>query len=79
MTRERAEAKGRRYLEEGRLIISTAGPSYVDATCRGSGDVHSVTYRRGGWSCSCPALGRCSHLVALMLVTAPTRSAVKTT
>lgn len=69
--RESAEAKGRRYLAEGRLIISVAGRDRIDATCRGSGEVYAVTYRRGGWSCSCPALGRCSHLTALMLVTAP--------
>jgi hypothetical protein len=24
---------------------------------------------REGWTCSCPAIGRCSHLVVLMLCT----------
>lgn len=76
--RESAEQRGRRLLTEGRLIVHTAGPSYVDATCRGSGDVHTVTYRRGGWHCTCPALGRCAHLVALMLVTAPVRNVAAT-
>lgn len=73
--RENAEQRGRRLLAEGRLLVHAVGPSHVDATCRGSGEVHHVTYRRGGWHCTCPALGRCAHLVALMLVTAPLQPA----
>lgn len=68
MPREGAEQKGRRYLAEGRLVIHAVGHHRIDAVCRGGGELYRVGYRRGGWSCDCPALGRCSHLVALMLV-----------
>lgn len=73
MTRESAETKGRRYLAEGRLTIERVDQHGILATCRGMGDSYIVGYRRGGWSCDCAAQGRCAHLVALMLVTAPKR------
>ena len=72
MTREGAEAKGRRLLTEGRLVVEVAAPGAFAATVRGSGDYHRVEFGRGGWSCSCPALSLCSHLVAAQLVSAPT-------
>jgi uncharacterized Zn finger protein len=71
MSRESPEQKAARYLAEGRVVISTAGPGYVDATVRGDGEVYKVGYRRGSWFCSCPARGRCAHLLAVGLVTAP--------
>jgi hypothetical protein len=40
----------------------------IEAIARGNGDIYHVGYERGGWYCNCPALGRCSHLVALQLV-----------
>lgn len=69
--REDAATKARRIVAEGRLIVQAAGPGYASATVRGDGDVHLVAYARGGWSCSCPARGRCSHEIALGLVVAP--------
>lgn len=69
MPRENAEAKGRRYLTEGRLLVRFAGPQGIRAICRGNGEFYRVGYERGGWWCTCPAKGRCSHLIALMLVT----------
>jgi uncharacterized Zn finger protein len=67
--RENADAKGRRYVSEGRLTVEEVGPDLVRATCKGSGRVHDCGWSRSlGWSCSCPSIGRCSHLVALMLV-----------
>ncbi|MGH3548075.1 MAG: hypothetical protein ACRDQU_08160 [Pseudonocardiaceae bacterium] len=69
MTRENAEARGRRYLVEGRLIISCVDGDLVRATCRGSGDVHDLGHDCArGWWCSCPARTTCSHLHALGLV-----------
>lgn len=76
MTRESADSKGRRYVMEGRVVITDAGPGYVDASVRGDGALHCVTYRRGGWSCTCPSRGRCSHLTAVGLCTAPSRAAL---
>jgi hypothetical protein len=70
VVRENYLAKARRLLGEGRLTVEAVGVREVRASCRGdSGEVYSVRYAPGGWSCDCEALGRCSHLQALMLVT----------
>lgn len=67
--REDAAAKGRRLLAEGRLIVTHVGTE-ISGRCRGdSGEIHAVGHVTGKWYCSCPALGRCSHLIALQLVT----------
>lgn len=68
MSRENAEAKGRRYLAEGRVVVEAVDRHHIAASVRGSGEIHQTGYVRGGWFCSCPALGRCSHLTALQLV-----------
>jgi uncharacterized Zn finger protein len=68
--REDAFAKGQRYLTEGRLTVDHVDATRVLATCRGDGARYDVGWTEEfGWSCSCPALGRCAHLRALMLVT----------
>lgn len=70
MPRESAFVKGRRLLTEGRVIVRLADARNIRAMVRGdSGEWYWTTYQRGGWACTCPALGRCSHLVALQLVT----------
>lgn len=69
MPRENAEAKGRRYLAEGRLLLRVVNSRRLLANARGNGEIYQVGYERGGWYCECPALGRCAHLVALQLVT----------
>ena len=66
--RENAASKGRRYLLEGRLIVSAVDCAGIEARCRGAGEIHQLGYRRGRWWCSCPARGTCSHLTALQLV-----------
>ncbi len=72
MSRENVEAKGRRYLAEGRLVVDVVVGSAVRARCRGGGAVYDLEHDAGaGWSCSCPARRWCAHLVALALVTAP--------
>jgi uncharacterized Zn finger protein len=71
MSRETDESKGRRYVQDGRLVVLRAARDQVDAICRGSGEFHRISYRRGDWACSCPARGVCSHLVAVQLCTAP--------
>lgn len=71
MTRESAFNKGRRYLVEGRVVIQTVLRSHVVAAVRGDGAVNTVshdTYR--GWRCTCPAVGPCSHRIAVGLVVA---------
>jgi uncharacterized Zn finger protein len=72
MPRESVDAKGHRYLCEGRVTIRRVEGREVDAEVRGS-DLWYVTRRRGGWTCDCPAVRRCAHLAAVALVTAPSR------
>ena len=67
--RESVEREGRRYLTEGRLIIERVDGGGIRATCRGGGAIYSLRYENERWHCDCPAVCRCAHLVALMLVT----------
>ena len=70
MPRENAALKARRLLTEGRLVVKIANERVIAATVRGdSGEVYRVGADPGDWYCSCPALSRCSHIQALMLVT----------
>lgn len=66
--REDVEAKARRYLVEGRLVVSAITGDDITATCRGQGGSYDLGHD-GGWWCSCPARRRCAHLIALQLVT----------
>jgi uncharacterized Zn finger protein len=77
-SQESVEEKGRRLLVEGRLTVTTAGAdgrASVVAECKGdSGEVYALGYdaATAEWRCTCPKRGRntrCSHLVALQLVT----------
>jgi hypothetical protein len=70
MTRETVDAKARRYLCEGRLIVTKVDGDHVMACCRGQGSVYRLGHEPGrGWFCDCSARGTCCHLVALMAVT----------
>lgn len=69
MTRENVQAKGRRLLTEGRVVVKTVNAQQITASVRGSGAIHQTGYDRGTWYCTCPAKGLCSHLVAVQLVT----------
>lgn len=71
MTRESVRAKGLRILTEGRVIVDQAGHGTFSASVRDSGDVHAVTFGRGGWACTCLARSTCSHLHACWLIAAP--------
>ena len=71
MTRESVEVKAHRYLVEGRLVVREVFRDRIAATCRGDGELYRLGRGDGeDWFCSCPARGRCSHLVALGLVVA---------
>lgn len=67
------EDKGRRLLTEGRLTVVRVAGAVVVAKCKGdSGEMYDLGYDprgNGQWRCTCVARGRCSHLVALQLVT----------
>jgi hypothetical protein len=78
VSRENAQTKARRYLGEHRLVVEHCDANLVRATCRGSGAVYDVGWTPAlGWSCSCPALGRCAHLLALQGVTVRTAEGEK--
>ncbi len=66
--RENRETKARRILVEGRLAVGLYDSMRVEATCRGTEEVHRLGFVSGSWWCSCPARGRCSHITALQLV-----------
>ncbi len=72
--RENAEAKGRRYIVEGRLRILMVKGGRAFAECRGNGAVYHPCYIGNRWRCDCPARTRCAHLVALQLVVDAPRS-----
>lgn len=79
MVRENASHKARRYLVEGRVIVTYASTYRVKAQVRGVGGVWFPSFHEdSGWQCDCPTRSdRCSHLIALRLVTAPTVDRVK--
>ncbi len=66
--RENAEAKGRRYLTEGRLRVLQVDAQTVRAICRGVGAAYELGHGAERWYCSCAARSTCAHLVALQLV-----------
>ena len=70
--RENYQAKAKRLLGEGRLVVRSVDGDAITARCRGdSGEICSVGHddAQGSWFCTCPAKGRCSQLQSLMWVT----------
>lgn len=73
MARENYQSKARRYVAEGRLVITAVTPTAIDATVRGAGAIYSTTWHRdSGWACNCEARGECCHVAAVKLTTAIT-------
>jgi hypothetical protein len=67
--RENAARKAERLLISGRVFIRRVNASEVVACVRGdSGELYEAGWIRGRWRCSCPALGACSHLIAVQRV-----------
>ena len=71
---ESVEFKGRRLLMEGRLNVTRVDPhkEVIVASCRGdSGETYKLGWDpiEAEWRCTCAARRKCSHLVALQLVT----------
>lgn len=65
---ESAAEKAGRLLLAGRVSILEVGPRLVRAKVRGETRTWECGYRPGGWWCTFPAFGRCSHLLALRRV-----------
>ena len=77
MARETIDAKGRRYLTEGRLQLLEVSDRTIRATCRGAGEEYALGWNGAdGWWCGCPSARSCAHLVALRLVTIVARPAL---
>ena len=72
MTRETADAKARRLLAEGRVLVTYVSGDVARARVDGDTGTWEASHDAGGWHCTCPARGRCSHAAALrMITTAP--------
>jgi len=71
MTREDSRAKALRILSEGRVTIKRVDPSGVVALVHGETGFYIVTHDGARWRCSCAAIGRCSHGVAVQMVAPP--------
>jgi uncharacterized Zn finger protein len=68
--REDARGKARRLLAEGRVTLRRIGPDAIVAHVRGdSAKVYAVCWDPSGWFCPCDAAGRCSHILAVQLIT----------
>lgn len=68
--RENAQTKSLRYLVEGRVLIRFVDDTQVRAQVRGR-EIYTVEHAPGrGWSCTCPARGRCAHRLAVAHVVA---------
>ena len=78
MIEEDAQAQGRRYASEGRLVVDVVNGYTIHATCRGDDAVYALGHDvnahwwcecGGPWWCECGAEQTCAHLHALKLVT----------
>lgn len=78
MPRENYQAKGARYIVEGRVTVDVVARAAVHARVKGTGEVYDVTATEWGWSCTCPARGPCAHLYAVQLVTVRPRTRTRT-
>jgi len=68
--RENARTKAARYLLEGRVVVRHVDATEVRAQVRGR-EIYTVEHAPGrGWDCTCPARGRCAHIIACSNVTA---------
>ena len=68
--RENAEAKAGRLLVHGSVVVRSVTSQAVVADVRGDeGVLYIVTGDPERWTCTCPAVGRCSHALAVARVT----------
>jgi uncharacterized Zn finger protein len=64
-----AADKARALLADGHVQILSADESHVAARVRGSTGIYDTAWYFGQWTCTCAAYGRCSHELAVELVT----------
>jgi hypothetical protein len=75
VTGETIAAKAHWLLAFGRLEVRHVSPERIVAHVHGDTGSYDLGHDARGWWCACPAIGRCSHLIALRLVTTATREA----
>ena len=64
------EEKADRLRAEARVQVKFCTEGVVSAAVRGDHGVYDVQWSRlQGWTCSCPAFKRCSHVEAVCSVT----------
>ena len=71
MPRESAFDKSRRLLASGAVSIVRCDRNGVAAVVKGDTGIRTVQYRGDAWACDCPAIGMCSHGLAVAAVVAP--------
>jgi uncharacterized Zn finger protein len=64
-----AADKARQLVANGAVQVLTADENHVAARVRGRHGIFDVNRLGGRWSCTCPALGPCSHALAVRSVT----------
>ncbi len=70
LTRETVDQKAQRLLATGCVTVVFASVVRTVAHVRGDSGIRDVEWNRdGGWSCTCPNYGDCSHRRAVRLVT----------
>ena len=67
--RENAATKARRYLCEGRVVVTGVAPNRVEARVRGDGTFHACHYRGGDSDRPCRTFSGMKFIV-LILATA---------
>lgn len=68
MPRETRDQKALRLLSEHRVRFLQADGRSAVADVRGDTGDYLLTYADGRWQCPCAAYGRCSHIIAAMIV-----------
>jgi hypothetical protein len=66
--RENAQAKAGRLLVGGAVSVLEVTQHRCTATVKGDTASHAVTFDGRGWSCTCEAVGPCSHGLAVARV-----------
>jgi hypothetical protein len=66
---ETTAAKACRYLLAGALTVTRVAGDVVDAVIEADTGTYQLGRDPARWHCTCPARGRCSHVLALRMVT----------
>lgn len=69
MTTPATYAKANRYLTEHRVVLLVHRPTGAMAHCTGDHGTYFIAGNDNGWTCTCPAVGTCSHIIATEALT----------